>query len=56
MDYAIVLQEAVANAILQGNLEVESASMPSGLSGLQDQYDLIEKRLSDTVLASWRIG
>ena len=56
MDYAIVLQEAVANAILHGNLEVESASIPSGLSGLQDQYDLIEKRLSDDVLASRRVG
>ena len=55
-DYAIVLQEAVANAILHGNLEVESASIPSGLSGLQDQYDLIEKRLSDDVLASRRVG
>jgi len=55
-ELAIVLQEAVANAILHGNLEVESAAFQSGLDGLQDQYDLVEERLADPVRASRRVG
>ena len=41
MDYAIVLQEAVANAILQGNLEVE-IRVHTVRSERIEQYDLIE--------------
>ncbi len=55
VDLSIILQEATANAILHGNLEVESAPNGTGIDGLEEQYGRVEERLATPALAARRL-
>lgn len=51
----IILHESIANAILHGNLEVQSAARAAGFDGLEHQYSQIEASLAVPEHAERRI-
>lgn len=51
----IVLQEAIANAILHGNLQIETAERDEGFKGLERQYQALEERLTHPSLGNRRV-
>jgi anti-sigma regulatory factor (Ser/Thr protein kinase) len=55
LELLIILQEAIANAVLHGNLEVESAPLEEGIPALEKQYNELEQKISDSALSDRRV-
>jgi len=51
----IAIHEAIANAVLHGNLQVDSVPLDEGILGLEKQYDDLEQKLSNPTLGDRRV-
>ncbi len=55
LELLILLQEAIANAVLHGNLQVDSAPLDEGIPALEKQYNELEQNLLDSALGDRRV-